>query len=267
MAHTDMESLSAIDGSLPLADRLADTTGLLLGLDYDGTLAPIADDPDAPEIPPSIRDSLEQLAAHDRTRVAVVSGRALDDLHARVTLDGAVYAGNHGLELLKDGERTVPSAAQHCLSALDTARQEIHTQVESIPGCHIEDKGVTFTVHVRQTPDEHVETVRTAVEDAVAGVSDIKSSEGKKVFEVRPAIEGDKGTTMATLQREAPAGWQTLYLGDDTTDEDAFEAIQPDGIGIHVGDRPETAASYRIDRQQSVAPFLSWLVSDVLESE
>jgi trehalose 6-phosphate phosphatase len=84
---------------------------------------------------------------------------------------------------------------------------------------------------------------------------------------VKPAVPLDKGTAMQRFERETPTEWLSLYLGDDTTDEDAFRAIQPEGIGVHVGKRSDSAADYRIPGQSDVPDFLSWLTTRASISE
>jgi len=101
MTHTPVANSYRIERQLGAAP------GLLVALDFDGTLAPIEDDPDAPEITQANRHAVEALADHPDTLVAVVSGRQLADLRPRVAVDGVRYVGNHGLEYTVDGERMV----------------------------------------------------------------------------------------------------------------------------------------------------------------
>ena len=258
---TDRETTAppVVDGASHLGDRLAGADGLLLGLDFDGTLAPIAEDPDVPSLSESMRQSLEALAHRDEVRVVVVSGRELADLTERVGIPDVACAGNHGLEVSCDGERRVPEAVRQRQSAVRTVRQRVSQKLSDIPGSHLEDKGVTFTVHVRKTPPKCVDDVRAVLREIVAGQPEVKVTEGKQVFEVRPSVNHDKGTAMQRFLEETPDDWLTLYLGDDTTDEDAFEAIQPEGVGIYVGADTATAADYRVATQEDVLLFLRWL--------
>lgn len=258
MTNSDT-SLPVVDRATHLVRQLSVADGLLLGLDFDGTLTPIARDPDAPTLPESVERSLRTLASRPDTQVAIISGRELDDLRGRATISDVIYAGNHGLELYRDGNETVVGVTEQQQAALRKIYTRLRSTVSDVPGCHIEDKGVTLTVHVRETPPGRVEKVRDAVVTVTGETGDVHVTTGKQVFEIRPSVDHDKGTTMQHLEDEVPADWLTLYLGDDTTDEDAFEAIQPEGVGIHVGTNTDTAAAYRIATQEDVPTFLTWL--------
>lgn len=257
-------SVSAVSAEPTRLDtRIRDADGLFAGFDFDGTLAPITSDPDAAAMDVRVESQLRRLAKHDEVRVAVVSGRELDDLKSRVNVDGVVFAGNHGLERFRDGKYTVqPDAAKH-LPTVHSLSKRLQASLAEVPGCRVEDKGLTLSVHVRQTPLDRIEEVRQTVQNTVGEQTGLAVSRGKEVFEVRPQGSHDKGITMADLAREAPENWLTLYLGDDTTDEDAFEAIQPEGIGIHVGTEADTSARYRISAQEDVPSFVDWLTSAV----
>lgn len=249
-----------------IVDRLAESNGLFIGLDFDGTLAPIATDPSVPTITPSCKRALEALKSHPRARVAVISGRQLADLRSRVNIRGIMYAGNHGLELEYRGVTETHPRTAHYRPVIRHIINTIPGRLADIPGWTIEDKGLTATIHFRQTPSRWIPQIRTAIETAVRETgTDLRISSGKQVFEIRPPIEWDKGRLMIRLAGTLPEGWQTMYVGDDTTDEDAFRAIQPDGVGIHVGTDDRTDALYCLPAQTAVAPFLTWLADGVLD--
>lgn len=254
--------------------RLTPATGYLLGFDFDGTLAPISPDPDVPTLSSRVESSLGGLADRDDTRVAVISGRALDDLLDRVRIPSVICIGNHGLERQEGGNRSVQGVQIKHQTAMEDVAGLLEQRVGDVPGCHVEQKGPTLSVHVRQTPEDQVPAVRQMVDVAVTEAnteSDIESTgsstedtvlrmiEGKQVFEVRPAIQHDKGTAIHSLAVDLPSGWQQLYVGDDVTDEDAFEALRPEGISIAVGPGDSTAAEFRIADQEYVPDFLRWL--------
>jgi len=242
-----------------LLERIESADGLLAGFDFDGTLAPIRADPDAPTIPDAVQQPLESLAAQQDVSVAIISGRQLEDLVVRAPVEGVDYAGNHGLERQFQGERKVADGAEQYQPLLDDLHSTLRAELAEIPGVRLQDKALTLTVHVRQTPAGRVKDVRETVIERVGDHPALEMSEGKQVFEIRPAVDHDKGTAMRALRERVPDSWLTLYLGDDTTDEDAFEAIQPDAVGIHVGEKTETQARYRIANQAEVADFISWL--------
>jgi len=267
MTSRDGSEPPLVAGASRFVAEVAAANGLLAAFDYDGVLAPITTDPARATMSDQLTGSLRTLAARGNVAVAVVSGRALADLTDRVDVDDVVFAGNHGLELSRDGERTVQEDAAQLGDTLAGICSRLRRAVADVPGCRVEDKELTLSVHVRETPAEHVAAVRQAVSDAVSAQPEFEVSEGKQVLEVRPAVGHDKGTAMTRLVAEHPSDWLPLYLGDDTTDEDAFEAIQPEGVGIHVGTREDTAARYRLPSQEQVPAFVSWLASAPLAAE
>jgi len=253
-------------GAAALPDALAGAVtaadGLLLGLDFDGTLAPLVDDPTAAALAPGVDRTLRRLATRPGVSLAVVSGRALSDLVDRVGLDGVVYAGNHGLELGYDGDVAVHPVAADCREAIDRLCATLADRLADVPGCAVENKGVTATVHFRTTPEESVPTVLAAVERVTDGVGGVRVTEGNCVRELRPAVAWDKGDAMRSLSATAPAGRRPVYVGDDTTDEDAFAALPPGGVGVrvvHEGASVDTAAAVRLDGQPAVPRLLDRL--------
>ena len=266
MTHSDTWQHD-VSRSDHLAESLLSAQGLLVGFDFDGTLSPIVDDPDNAILPDAVEHSVRTLARRDNVRVAIVSGRELTDLVERINISDIIYAGNHGLELYRDGEHTVQGVTEQHLSSLHAIRTDLRSKVTDIPGCHIEDKELSITVHVRQAEPDHVEEVRDSVVETTTETPDVHLTTGRQVFEIRPSVDHDKGTTMELLENEIPAEWLTLYLGDDVTDEDAFEAIQPDGVGIHVGANTNTAAEYLIPNHQDVSVFLNWLTDTAVDND
>ncbi len=248
-----------------LARWVDESAGLLLGLDFDGTLAPIVDDPTDSALTPSTRAVLEKFASTPSVLPAVVSGRGRDDLMRRVDIDGVAYAGNHGLELAYGGTETVHPEAAKQQSTIARLCDEIEARLQDVPGCAVENKGVTATVHFRRAADDAVPSVVSTVEDVVSGVEKVELTEGKQIREIRPAVEWDKGEALKLLSGAVPDDWRAVYLGDDTTDEDGFRAIQPDGLAVRVmdsaddGQVTDTAATYRLDGQREVSFLLAWI--------
>lgn len=266
MADSERSCPAVVGESDRLTERIQQADGLFVGFDFDGTLAPIAADPDVPTISARLGQLVRQLSDRDDVRVAVVSGRELTDLVNRVGVDDVVYAGNHGLELYRDGERSVRPEVEAYQSTLRSVAETLQDRIDEIPGCQLENKRLSLTVHYRKTPTDRVDDVQEIVSETVPEDPEFDVSTGKEVFEVKPAVPQDKGTAMELLAGETPADWLTLYLGDDTTDEDAFEAIQPEGIGIHVGTNEETAAAYRIPSQEDVPEFVEWIASSTIST-
>lgn len=261
------------DGPVPLttaldsvAARLREADGLLLALDFDGTLAPIVSDPAAAELRPGVRSRLERLAGADRVVVAVVSGRAAGDVRDRVGVDGIRYVGNHGLERAdRDGVESLASPAER--AAVRATLDRLERRLADVDGALVERKGPTGTVHHRRVPDEQVERVETAVRESVAGADPLGVREGKEVLEVRPVDGPDKGDAVADLLAAVvPPGerWLPAFVGDDASDEAAFAAVREvGGLAVAVG-RDETGATLRVPDPAGVLAFLDWLVESGL---
>jgi trehalose 6-phosphate phosphatase len=222
---------------------------LVLLLDFDGTLAPIVERPEQAAIPPGTRAALERLRARPGVEVAVVSGRGMADARERAALGPIAYAGNHGMEIHGAGiERVHPEAAA-ARPLLERAATRINDGLAEIPGAFLEDKGLTLSIHYRQAPDR-ADRVRSVVDEAAGGEAGLKVTAGKMVLEVRPRVEWDKGKAVLFLldQMQPPTGAPVLYLGDDTTDEDAFRALagwREEGEGVLVADPPAPGTAAR----------------------
>lgn len=244
---------------------LRDAAGrLFVALDFDGTLSPIVDRPEEARMVEAARPSVSRLAARPDTVVAVVSGRGLADVRARVGLPDLIYAGNHGFEIEgRSLHREHPEAAA-ARPALESVADVLRSSLSGEAGVELEDKGWTLTVHYRRAPDPDAEArVRRAVAAAVTDPG-LMVTEGKKVLEVRPAVEWDKGRAVLWLLEvleEGGAMPPALYIGDDRTDEDAFRALRGRGEGVVVADPPppDTAATAFLRSPDEVAEFLDGL--------
>jgi trehalose-phosphatase len=190
-------------------------TGLFL--DFDGVLAPIVERPEDAAPPPETRAELERLVAK-YALVAVVSGRAGDDVQARLAVDGVVCVGSHGLELEPQADRWRRTLAAFAADAPWSPEE-------------IEVKGLAVTFHFRGSKDER-EAVRRldAIADA-AREEGLVARYGRKVLEVLPPVGSHKGTAVKHLLAEYGLR-QALAAGDDTTDLDSFAALE--GLDVAV---------------------------------
>lgn len=228
---------------------------LVLLLDFDGTLAPIVDRPELAAMPDETRRALDRLRAMPGVEVAIVSGRALDDVRGRAGIPGIAYAGNHGMEIHGPGIDRVHPEAAAARPALDRAAAALAEAVAIIPGAFVEDKQLTLSVHFRLAPRERLPELHDIVRRVVDPLPGVHRTEGKQVIEVRPNVDANKGKAVLFLlgQMRPPPGAPILYLGDDRTDEDAFRALrdrQEGGDGIVIADPPSidsAATSYLRD--------------------
>lgn len=235
----------------------------LLFLDFDGTLAPIAPTPGEASLPAETRALLRDLAAGERCAIAVVSGRALEDLRAKVGLDGIAYIGNHGLEAASDGALPVYRPSTAIRELLDLMRSDLSWRLKNVSGVLFEDKGASLAVHYRLVDPARAGVVETAVRSSVAALDVgglLEIAPGKKVLEVRQRIDWNKGTAVSWLLRaeELRRGGAVfpIYVGDDVTDEDGFRAVAGRGVGVLVGEPRETAATYYVRNPEEVVRLL-----------
>jgi alpha,alpha-trehalase len=236
-------------------------------LDFDGTLSAIVDDPDAATLFAGAADALKALAR--QCDVAVLSGRDLADLTPRVGLAGIWYAGSHGFELIApDGTHHRNKTAEAAIDVLEDAAAELRDRLALLEGVRVEHKRYAVAVHNRKAGPGAVREVTAAVH-TVGQRSGLRVTSGCKVIELRPNIAWDKGKLLEwILHRIAePDPVLPIYIGGDLTDEDAFDAVRHDGIGIVVGhgedkDRP-SAARFALDGPEAVREFIERLAQQV----
>lgn len=244
---------------------------MLLMSDYDGTLTPIVDSPEAATLSTRTREVLQSLANTRGLTVGIISGRALNDLKARVGVHGVVYAGNHGLEIEGPGLSFIAPLAEEVRPVLRLLHTMLSRGLAPVRGASVEDKGLTLTVHYRQVEDDQHERVGSIFEQFVSAArfaGKVRTTKGKKVLEVRPPIRWDKGKAVGMLMERfgKPGGGRKalpLFLGDDITDEDAFRVVeQHGGISVYVGeDNPKSAARYYLRSPDEVQEFLQGLLN------
>lgn len=252
-----------------VARRLRSAEHVLLLSDYDGTLTPIVERPELAELPPQTREVLERLVRRHNLTVGIISGRALGDLKARLGLEGIVYAGNHGLEMEGPGLWFVNPLAEEIRPLLRLLHLALLQALSALRGVLVEDKGLTLSVHYRQVDSGRVAEVKSALESVVSpsrAGDRVRVMSGKKVYEVRPAVDWDKGKAIELLLGKYSRGRRTrpllLYLGDDLTDEDGFRAVnRHDGISVFVGkEEIASAARYCLRSSQEVHELLGLLL-------
>ncbi|OBH42154.1 trehalose-phosphatase [Mycobacterium intracellulare] len=255
------------------ADRLADRRPAVF-FDFDGTLSDIVDDPDAARPVAGATEALAKLAVG--CPVAVLSGRDLADVTNRVGVPGIWYAGSHGFELTApDGTHHQNDAAAAAIPVLEQAAARLRDQLGGIPGVVVEHKRFGVAVHYRNAERDRVGEVLAAVR--AAGRRDaLRVTTGREVIELRPDLDWDKGKTLSWvidhLRRAGSGSLTPVYLGDDITDEDAFDAVRDGdvpGVPILVrhsddGDRA-TAALFALDSPARAAEFTARL-ADQLEA-
>ncbi|MBN2145513.1 MAG: trehalose-phosphatase [Candidatus Aureabacteria bacterium] len=241
---------------------------IFLFTDYDGTLTKIVRNPKLAILGSRTRKILEKLLATGRFHLAVISGRSIEEIKNFVSFPHTVYAGFHGCQIEQDGIKQQRKAPFSYQKGLIKIKNKLSAWVRHSEYLRLENKGDMLALHYRRAPLNCEEAIRTRF------LSTIKKSLshdsvsilfGKKVFEIRP--KGcDKGWAVKTiLTRTLRGKRKTLsifYLGDDMTDEDAFQFLSAKGITVLVGHR-SSKASYFIPNQGEVYFFLKKLYAAI----
>ena len=236
---------------------------LALFLDYDGTLTPLRRHPSEATLARPMRDAIRRCASRDDTDVAIVSGRAIEDVSKVVGIDGLVLAGNHGLEI--DGPDLEVFRHQD-LAHYRRRLEELGRVLARIcpPGAWVEEKGASLTVHFREVErDQHerlAQDARNLIQEA-----GIQARDAVCAVEARPPIGWDKGhAVLHILRSRYGPSWsenvRAIYAGDDETDEDAFRVLSGLGITFRVsGADSTTAATRTLPDVGGVRALLDWI--------
>uniref|UniRef100_A0ACD6AKB7 Uncharacterized protein n=1 Tax=Avena sativa TaxID=4498 RepID=A0ACD6AKB7_AVESA len=245
---------------------------IFMFLDYDGTLSPIVDDPDAAFMSDTMRLALRSVAKQFPT--AIVSGRCRDKVFDFVKLAELYYAGSHGMDIkgpAKASRHTKAAKAKGVLfqpasefiPMIEQVNESLVEKTKCIPGSKVENNKFCVSVHFRCVDEKSWSTLADIVKAVLKDYPKLKLTQGRKVLEIRPTIKWDKGKALEFLLESLGfadcSNVLPVYIGDDRTDEDAFKVLRKrdQGIGILVSKhRKETNASYSLQEPAEVMEFL-----------
>ncbi|CAA0823619.1 Probable trehalose-phosphate phosphatase J, partial [Striga hermonthica] len=229
----DMQQPSALD----MFDEIAKASKgkqIVMFLDYDGTLSPIVDDPDRAFMSQPMRATVRKLARYFPT--AIVSGRCRDKVYNFVRLAELYYAGSHGMDIKgpskgfkhnKGAQAVLFQPARDFLPIIDEVYKSLLEVTKDTPGARVENNKFCLSVHFRCVDEKRWIELAKKVESVIQGYPDLRLTEGRKVFEIRPTIKWDKGKALEFLLESLGYANCTdvfpVYIGDDRTDEDAFK--------------------------------------------
>jgi alpha,alpha-trehalase len=254
-----------IPSALEHVQEIAKRSGrLAVFLDYDGTLTRIVSHPENAGLSDSMRETLRELVA--RAPVSILSGRDLADVRRRVNIDGIVYAGSHGFDIA--GPRGLRrELGAEFLPELDLAEKELREGLDDISGARVERKRFSIAAHYRNVMEDDAFRVALAVDAVAARHRELRRIDGKKVYELLPDIDWNKGKAVLWLLETLDlvrGKVLPIFIGDDRTDEDAFRALERQGIGILVSEQSQpSAASYWLKDPVEVERFLRALTDDL----
>ena len=238
---------------------------MYLFLDFDGTLTRIRKHPAKVRLSMGTRGAIKDLASLGNVSVAIISGRSLEDITKRVGVKNITYAGNHGLEIKGEDGQHIVKGAKEAKKVISGINKQIKERTASFEGVIVEDKKVSLSVHYRMARKRDIREVNRIVEGTTApyrAKRRIKLTRGKKVWEIRPPIDWDKGAAVLCLlekkRKKTKARIVPLYIGDDKTDEDAFRKLKGKGWSVRVAKdkKHPSRAKYYLKGTEEVKNFL-----------
>lgn len=272
LAHADGSDIAELPNALTDADTLATVTAgkrLAVFLDYDGTLTPIVDRPEDAVISEDMRQVVKGLAG--RCTVCVVSGRDRAVVQRLMGINDLVVAGSHGFDIWSPrGGAIQREEGTSSAELLRGVTETVRDRVASVEGALVEPKKSSVAVHYRLVDEQERPRIAAIVDSVLAAEPDaLRVTPGKMVYEIQPKVDWNKGRAVLYLLEALGLDSEAvlpLYIGDDITDEDAFQALSGRGIGILVADPadPEvagrtTAADYVLRDTREVERFLDGL--------
>ncbi len=231
-------------------------------LDYDGTLTPIVERPELAKLSQDMRDTLQLLSRH--CPIGIISGRDRNDVSHLVNLDSLIFAGSHGFDIAgPEGFNLHHEVGAQFSSALDQAETALQAWLKNISGSLLERKRFSIAIHYRLVDPDNVPKIEQAVTQILSSFPTLRRSEGKKVFEIQPRMDWDKGKALLWLLdglKWKEKNYSPVFIGDDLTDEDAFRILPNIGVGIVVEEGYRfSSADYALRSPDEVQQFLMLL--------
>ncbi|KAF5457704.1 hypothetical protein F2P56_021786 [Juglans regia] len=259
---------------------------IALFLDYDGTLSPIVDNPECAFMSDAMRANVKKVAKYFPT--AIISGRSREKVYEFVRLTELYYAGSHGMDIMGPVREHISNDLPNCIRSMDEQGKEVNLFqpageflpvieevfrslvqcTKDIVGAKVENNKFCVSVHYRNVDEKSWTVVAQRVHDVLKDYAHLRLTHGRKVLEVRPVINWDKGKAVTFLLESLGLSHcddvLPIYVGDDRTDEDAFKVLREGnrGYGILVGSAPkESNAAYSLRDPLEVMEFLKSLMT------
>jgi alpha,alpha-trehalose-phosphate synthase [UDP-forming]/trehalose-phosphatase len=249
---------------------------IALFCDYDGVLTPIAPRPQEARLDEETRNLLRKIRDSARIRVTIISGRSLSDIADLVSVERLTFAGNHGLEISGPRVQRIHPIALRVHETMDHLYHDFQRSLRDFSGVIVENKRLSLTIHYRLANPSRIADILQLCHELTEEHNAeqlLRITTGKKILEVRPNLDWDKGRAVLWILRTIYGEqWERsalpIYLGDDETDEDVFRALGTHGITIFVGSiaTTETSARYTLESTDEVRLFLDWLIRTAIIS-
>ena len=239
---------------------------LVFFLDYDGTLTPIVASPELAVISQEMKQAVIELSKIHT--VAVVSGRMREDVQNLVGIKGIFYAGSHGFDIKGPGGFTmIHPIAEKTIPLVSEIIEQLKQTLQDMEGVLIEEKKFSVAVHYRNLKkQENLPFIEKTVNDIIQQHNQLRLLKGKKVFEILPNIDWDKGKAVRWIMNALEIPWDktsVFYIGDDTTDEYAFRTVVTRGTAIMVTDDPSkpSSADFQLQSPEEVKKFFEQVIA------
>ncbi|XP_034473463.1 trehalose-phosphate phosphatase [Drosophila innubila] len=238
---------------------------LAILMDFDGTLAPLVNNPANSKMSVELEKILRKLANHPQIFLSIISGRGLKDVQTHVNIDGVTYAGNHGLEIeYPDGSRhdfELPASVKKNYTAMV---KELKQKLEK-NGAWVEDKRVSVTYHYQGTPDELKDEQRQLAVQ-ICQRHGFRANQAHEAIEAKPPVNWNKGeAALYILKNQFGDNWseevRVVFAGDDTTDEDVMRVLKGLGRSFRIASdaQVQTFADFRLPEQNVMTDLLRWI--------
>lgn len=267
-----MKNVSYVFSALEDIKKSLKNKFIYLFLDYDGTLSPIARTPAEAHMPDRTKELLFKLSKLPSCKIAIISGRALNDVSRRVGLKNIIYVGNHGFEIKGPKIKFRSPVSRKYRKVLKGIRVKLKRDLSPFKGVFIEDKGYCLALHYRLANENDISAIASKFYFATfidEFRNNVQIKSGKMTREIRPPILWNKGMAALWLLEQQSSVMKSkdmrvipIYIGDDLTDEDAFQILRNRGLTVFVGKPNSTKARFYLKDSEEVEKFLELVLKN-----
>lgn len=240
---------------------------IFLFLDYDGTLVTIKKIPSQARITEAVKRIIHSLTKKTNIKICIISGRELNDLKKMVGLKKIIYGGNHGFKIsFLNRKIYIKKVRNSIYIKLNELKNIIKKEFGKEKGVLFENKKEIFGLHYRMVPRQKQAVIIEKIKNLIKPYKKfLKLKYGKKVIEIFPDVDINKGRAVKIILKKFNKKriFYPVYIGDDITDEDAFEALKANGLTVCVG-KKKTKAEFYLKNVKEVKKFLK-LIEDKYE--
>lgn len=252
-----------------ILNRISKSKKILFFLDYDGTLVHFKNNPNDVKIPKKVKKILQQYTDKKKYELIIITGRILKDIKEKIKIKDIHLVALHGLHIqFNNGTEKIIQRAKHIQKQLSKIKKEANTLFAEEPNIQIEDKKYTLAFHYRLLSKKKISSAKNQFIQLIQKYNQndsIQIMKGDKVIEARPT-DWNKGNAVALFiqkENQNDSSLLPIYIGDDTTDEDAFLYLKQNGLTIYVKNSSplQTNAQYWLKNPNEVYKFLSMIIN------